>query len=287
MQPGTSRKHLAFLSVIFLLSGFGGAARAQTNAPRAEKFDEFGDIYPTEMAARLDIFGVALQENPTARGFLVVYRAHRDLPGLSGRHLNWMSHYLTNNRGIATERIAAVDGGAASCLAHELWIAPPGTTPAPRPDAYARGLDDTAAARKFDEYYWDAPQDMLVSYSTEYGDTLAGYAQALRREPRSLAYIIAYAGYRVSRTEETDARGRKKISRTISIDPPGAAARELSERRNVLVKRHGIARSRVRVIDGGYRKWRALELWIVPPGEYAPLPTPNAFPRAGRAPRRR
>jgi hypothetical protein len=281
------RKHLVFLSAILVLSGVGGASRAQTNAPRAEKFDEFGDIRPTEMAARLDNFGVQLQEHPTARAFLIVYRAHRDLPGLSGRHLNWMKRYLINNRGIPTERIAAVDGGAASCLSHELWLVPPGTAPAPRPDAYARGLDDTAAARKFDEYYWDAPHDQLISYSSEYGGTLEDYAQALRKEPRSLAYLIAYAGYRVSRTEDVDARGRKKIFREVSIDPPGAAARELRERRDEMVKQHGIPRSRVRVLDGGYRKWRALELWIVPPGEYAPVPTPNAFPRAGRAPRRR
>ena len=279
MKFAVHRKYLLFLSVLFALLGFSNAARAQTNLPTAQKFDEFGDVYPTDMAARLDNFAVALQNDPGARGFLIVYRSHRDLPGLSGRHLDWMKRFLINSRGIQADRIAAVDGGEASCLSHELWIVPLGATPAPRPDAYSRGLDDGGAAQKFDEYYWDAPHEMPESFSGEYGDTLEGYAQALRKEPRSLAYIIIYAGYRVARTEDKDARGKKKMFREVWIDPPGTAARELRERRAMLVKDHAISSSRVRLINGGYRRWRQIELWIVPPGEHAPVPTPNAFPQ--------
>ena len=279
MKLGVHSKHFTFLFALYVLLGISNATPAQTNLPTAQKFDEFGDTYPTNAAARLDNFAVALQNDPGARGFLIVYRSHRDLPGLSGRHLNWMKRRLINSRGIRADRIAAVDGGEASCLSHELWLVPVGATPIPRPDAYSRGLDDTAAARKFDEYYWDAPHDALISFSTEYGDTLEGFAQTLRKEPRSLAYIIVYAGYRVERTEEVDARGRKKTSREVGIDPPGTAARELRERRARLVKEHAISPSRVRLINGGYRKWRQIELWIVPPSEHAPIPTPNAFPQ--------
>lgn len=281
------RRHVAFLSVLCVLLGFGvAAARAQeTNRPTAQKFDEFGDVYPTDAAARLDNFAVGLQNEPSARGFIIVYRSHRDLPGLSGRHLDWMKSHLIYHRGIPADRIAAVDGGEASCLSHEFWIVPAGATPTPRPDAYPRGLDDEGAAYKFDEYYWDAPHDLPDSFSSEYIGTLEGYAQALRKEPRALAYIIAYAGYRVVRTEDVDSRGRKKIFRQAWLDPPGTAARELKQKRDWLVKDHGIPRSRVRVINGGYRRWRHMELWVVPPGEHAPIPTPNAFPQR-RASRR-
>jgi hypothetical protein len=288
MKLALYRKRLAFLCVMFMLSGCSRASMAQTNAPAAaHKFDEFGDVYPTDMAARLDNFAIALQNDPGARGFLIVYRSHRDLPGLSGRHVNWMSGYLINLRGVSVDRIASVDGGEASCLSHELWIVPVGATPAPRPDAYAKGLDDMAVTRKFDEYYWDAPHALPDSFSSEYGDSLEGYAEALRKEPRSLAYIIAYAEYRVVRTEDVDERGRKETSREVWIDPPGTAARELKRRRDVLVKDRGISRSRVKVLNGGYRRWRQIELWIVPPGEHAPIPTPNAFPRPKHTPRRR
>lgn len=279
MKLAVHRKHLILLSVLYVLLGFSNATLAQTNLPPAQKFDEFGDVYPTDMAARLDNFAVALQSDPGARGFLIVYRSHRDLPGLNGRHVKWMRRHLIYSRGISANRIAAVDGGEASCLSHELWIVPVGATPTPRADAYSRGLDDAGAAQKFDEYYWDAPHELPESFSTEYVDTLEGYAQALRKEPRSLAYIIVYAGYRVVRTEDVDARGRKKTSREVWIDPPGTAARELRERKAMLVKDHAISSSRVRLINGGYRKWRQIELWIVPPGEHAPIATPNAFPQ--------
>jgi len=271
--------------VIFALLGLGDSTSAQTMSVSAQKFDEFGDVYPTDMAARLDNFTVALQNDPGARGFLIVYRSHRDLPGLSGRHLDWMKRYLIYSRGIRDDRIAAVDGGEASCLSHELWIVPVGSTPTPRTDAYPRGLDDMEAARKFDEYYWDAPHESPISYGTEYEGTLEGFSQALRKEPRSLAYIIVYAQFRVVRTEDKDARGRVKIFREVWIDPPGTAARELRQRKIILVKEHGIAPSSVRLVNGGHRRSRHIELWIVPPGEHAPIPTPNAFPQKRRTSR--
>jgi hypothetical protein len=280
MKFALHRKQLTFLFVLAALLGCGNIVSAQeTTLPTAQKFDEFGDAYPTYAAAVLDNFAVALQNEPNARGFIIVYRSHRDLPGLSGRHANWMKNYLVSRKMITPERIAAVDGGEASCLSHEFWLVPVGATPTPRTDAYSRGLDDAGAARKFDEYYWEAPHEMPISYSTEYADSYEGYAEALRKEPRSLAYIIVYAGYRVARIEDVDDRGRKKILRQAWLDPPGTAARELKERKDLLVKKQGIPASRVRLVNGGYRRWRHLELWIVPPGENPPIPTPNAFPQ--------
>lgn len=258
------------------------AARAQTELPPALKFDEFGDELPTSAAARLDNFANMLEEQPAARGFIVVYRSHRDLPGISGRHLSWMRDYLINSRGLPKERVVGVDGGEASCLAHELWIVQPGATPKRRDKAYPRELDDPGAARKFDEYLFTVPEDEVISYSTDYEAGLEGFADALRREPRARAYLIAYDEYRAERTEEEDARGRKKTSRRVYADKPGTAWRALRLNRAELVKKHGIAARRVRLVHGGHRRWRRLELWIVPPGEHAPVPTPNAFPKGRR-----
>lgn len=261
---------------------FAQAARAQSDTPPALKFDEFGDELPTSVAARLDNFANALQERPGTRGFIIVYRSHRDLPGISGRHMNWMRDYLINSRGLPPERVVGVDGGDASCLVHEFWIVQPGATPKPRDDAYPRHLHDTDAARKFDEYLFTVPEDEIVSYSTDYEAGLEGFAGALRKEPRSRAYLIAYEWYRVERSEEEDGRGRKRTSRRVYIDPPGTALRALRLYKAELVKKHGIAASRVRLLHGGHRKWRRMELWIVPPGEHAPVPTPNAFPKGRR-----
>jgi len=96
-----------------LILCFAGFASAQTNLSQAAKFEEFGDVYPTDAAARLDNFAIALQQQPTAKAFIIGYRSFRDLPGLSGRRVNWMRSYLIHNRGIKAEQIKAIDGGEA------------------------------------------------------------------------------------------------------------------------------------------------------------------------------
>lgn len=254
------------------------AVCAQTSESTARKFDEFGDVLPTDMAARLDNFAIELQEKPEARGFLIVYRSHRDLPGLSSRHVNWMRGHLIYSRGIKADRIVAVDGGAALCLSHELWIAPPGTAPKPREGAYPRGFEDTDVARKYDEYYYTIPEDMLVSFSTEYENGLEGYAQALRKEPRSLAYIIVYEQSWIQEWAHIDAeRGTSRGGRRLRIDPPGTGWKELRGKKSELSSKHGISPARVRLINGGYRRSRAVELWVVPRGARPPIPTPNVY----------
>jgi hypothetical protein len=265
------------VSVISLILCFNHLAFAQTNEPSARKFDEFSDALPTDMAARLDNFAIQLQNEPNARAFMIVYRSHRDLPGLSSRRVNWMRNYLIY-RGVKPERIMAIDGGAASCLSHELWVVAPGATPKPRADAYSRGFEDTDVALRYDEYHYTIEEDMLVSYSTEFENGLEGFAQALREMPGAQAYIIAYEGYRVESWEEEDEKGRKGTQRRVSIDPAGTAWKELRGKKAGLVRKYGISPSRVRLVNGGYRKWRAVEFWLVPKGARSPIPTPNAFP---------
>ncbi len=266
-----------FLSVICLILCTNQAAISQTSEPSARKVEEFGDVLPTDMAARLDNFAIELQNNPNMRAFMIVYRSHRDLPGLSSRRVNWMRNHLIYNRGFKADRIVAIDGGTASCLSHELWIIPPGRVPKPREDAYSRGFEDTDVARKYDEYYYTILEDMLISFNTEYENGLEGFANALRKEPRSLAYIIAYEGHRVENWEEEDERGRKKTHRRVIIDPPGTAWKEMRSKKAGLEK-YGISAPRIKLVNGGYRKWREIELWIVPREARPPIPTPNVYP---------
>ena len=264
------------LAISFLI--FNQTVFAQQSEPSARKFEEFGDVLPTDMAARLDNFAIQTQNEPNALAFMIVYRSHRDLPGLSGRRVNWMRSYLVSSRGLAAERIVAIDGGTASCISHELWIVPPGATPKPRADAYSRGFEDTDVARKYDEFHYTIPEDEMVSYSSEFEDGLEGFADALRKQPRALAYLIAYEGYRVDIMEEEDERGRRRSWRRASIDPKGTAWKELRGKKAELEKKYGISPSRVKLVSGGYRQWRDVELWIVPRGARPPIPTPNVYP---------
>jgi hypothetical protein len=260
------------LLVLFLTVATSQFVSAQTENKAAQKVDEFGDILITDITARLDFFAVQLQNAPLSKGFIMVYRSRRDLPGLSYRYAHRMAAYLVSSRGLEKERVIAVDGGEADCLRQELWIVPLGTAPTTRSDAYPRHFLDTDSARKFDEFTWggdDAPR--------VYAEGLEAYAAALRAEPKARAYLIAYSGY-YRQQEQWEENGKSRQRVQTYSDPPNTSRKVLSEARRLLTRTYRLSPTRIRLMDGGHRKLGGLELWIVPAGEHAPIATPNSFP---------
>jgi diadenosine tetraphosphate (Ap4A) HIT family hydrolase len=260
----TSKLAITLLAICLVLF-FSSLLQAQSSGQAARKFDEFGDIQMSDLKARLDNFAIQIQQEPGTRGFIITYRSHRDLPGLSSRLASPAKEYLINNRLIPAERIVTVDGGEAECLMYEFWIVPAGAAPKPRGDAYQRHFVDTTSAWKFDEYYYPLFDEYDEGDSVA-GNSLEAFAEVLRKLPRSQAFILAYPQHHVER----------------SSDPPNAALRMLKAVKAELVRKYKIAPSRIKVMNGGYRKLRQVELWIVPRGEHAPIPTPNSFPKKRR-----
>ncbi|HZH29466.1 MAG TPA: hypothetical protein VEY11_01625 [Pyrinomonadaceae bacterium] len=240
------------LSLISLL--FACTAQGQTNIEPARKFDEFGDVDASDIIARLDSLAIALQNEPHARAFIIVYRTRRDLPGLSNRYAHRMRGYLIESRGIEPRRVVTVDGGVASCLTQELWLVPVGATPQPRADVYSNHF--AYEAYKFDEHYYARPNDPVeigywVDASTDLHVYLEAYALALQKEPRATAYLVAYT--------------------SAESDRAAFAAEMLRRERDFLIRQYGIKAARIKTVNGGRRKWRGMELWIVPPGEKMPF----------------
>jgi hypothetical protein len=269
---------LLFASLIALA---GGVASAQTKNDVARKLDEFGDVQYSDLIARLDNFAIELQNEPASKGFILVYRTRRDLPGLSNRLALWSKDYMINSRGIPKDRVVTVDAGAAGSLAQELWIVPPGTAPTPRPDAYQRDLVDTDSVRKFDEYGF-LPRERYGDLARRFnldndGEHLEAFVTELRKEQNPSAFIIAYAQYN-PRPRLVDYARNYEPKMDVRLDRPGTARRRLGIEKRYLMKTYGFPASRIKLIDGGYRKRRGVELWIVPRGEHAPIPTPNSFP---------
>lgn len=258
------------LAVVFSLVclSLPGVCIAQgSNAQGARKFDEFGDLQISDIIARLDNFAIQLQQEPDTRGFIMIYRARRDLPGLNSRLADRMKRYMVDSRGVAADRVVTIDGGVASALVQELWIVPVGSTPKPRDDVYTGPLIDTESAWKFDEHFVPSPRDEMGEVNYPLGSSLEAYAEVLRKYPNSHAYIIAYPQY---------SRGRGQLDRR------GTATKMLGAVRRNLVDEYRIPRSRIKTVNGGYRKLRQIELWIVPRCEHAPIATPNAFPKKRR-----
>jgi hypothetical protein len=277
-QPRLLLSTFLFFSLIL---GALDSASGQTENKVANKFDEFGDILQSDLMARLDNFAVELMKDPSAKGFLVVYRTRRDLPGLSHAHAMRMKDYLVQTRGVSRDRVATVDGGVAEHLTQELWIVPPGTAPAPRSDAKIGYLQNPDSAWKFIEHGF-LPSDQYRRFGVRLDreaevEHLEAYANEVKKRPNQSACIIVYAQYN-RRGAPVDWAGDHEPQREAPLDPPGAARKEGNRERGYLMKDYGLSPTKIKIIDGGYRKRRWIEFWIVPDGESFPIPTPNAFP---------
>lgn len=228
---------------------------AQTSSATARKFDEFGDIQASDLIARLDNLAVTLSYEPSSKAFLIVYRTRRDLPGLSNRYAHRMKAYLIASRGLPAERIVIVDGGAASCLSQELWVVPPGSAPKPRDDTYDNSFKPSVY--KFDEHYYQLRADPSeLVYWPRAPANLSGYLESfgetLLKDRKLVGYLIAFRD-----ATEDDRETTKRMLRT---------------ERDFLIREFRIEPRRLKIIDGGYRPSRTMELWIAQPG-YRPIIT--------------
>ena len=97
--------------------------------PKSRKFDEFPDISRNDEKARLDNYGVELQNDPTSTGYVVIYPGRSGRSGDVQRHTARIVDYLVNSRGIDARRIVTLVGGTRDALMVELWSCPQGATP--------------------------------------------------------------------------------------------------------------------------------------------------------------
>jgi hypothetical protein len=97
--------------------------------PYSKKFDEFPDISRNDEKARLDNFGIELQNDPTATAYVIVYPGRSSKRGEVKHHSSRIVDYLVNSRGLDQRRIVTLVGPVRDELFVELWITPQGATP--------------------------------------------------------------------------------------------------------------------------------------------------------------
>jgi hypothetical protein len=95
----------------------------------SRKFDEFPDISRNDEKARLDNFGIELQNDPTATAYVIVYPGKSSKRGEIQQHASRVVDYLVNSRGLDQRRIVTMIGPPRDHLSVELWITPQGATP--------------------------------------------------------------------------------------------------------------------------------------------------------------
>jgi hypothetical protein len=100
--------------------------------PVCRKFDEYPKITRNDEKARLDNYGVMLQNDPTSTAYVIVYPARNGKAGEVQQQSTRVVDYLSNSRGIDKGRIVVVIGPARDELSTELWVCPQGSK-APTP----------------------------------------------------------------------------------------------------------------------------------------------------------
>lgn len=94
--------------------------------PKCRKFDEYSKITRNDEKARLDNYGIELQNDPTSTAYVVVYPGRGGRAGEVQQRSTNVVNYLANSRAIDKARIVVIIGSARDELMVELWVCPQG-----------------------------------------------------------------------------------------------------------------------------------------------------------------
>jgi hypothetical protein len=196
----------------------------------------------------------ALNENKEAQSAIIVY----GMEGFARRYAKDVKRWLVEVRGVDSERLVTLYGGSSAERRLELWLIPQGAT-LPKVNL----VDDYNFAVQFDTYgYWHGEycgSDRLPA--------LAEFAEALKQRPGLQGYIVARPH-----------RNKRKVSAgDAGWNPDGYVSRQqvlrrLAQDKSYLVRKFGLAPTRVKAIVGDNDEWTHSEIWLVPPGAKSPIP---------------
>jgi hypothetical protein len=91
--------------------------------------DYYAPIRLNDEKARLDNFAIQLQNDPNAKGYVIVYGGAKAKPAERQGRIKRAYDYLVNTRGLSADRIVTMEGGMRDVTTTELWIVPLGADP--------------------------------------------------------------------------------------------------------------------------------------------------------------
>ena len=243
--------------MLVLLIALTQATYAQESQPVPKKVYEYGDINCEDFSARLDGFAIEVQNDVTSKVYIIIYPG-RKLQSRNFSHFTDTKNYLAHSRGISRERIVILRGDEREELKVELWLVPEGATspkPEPQPKLEEENLNTPI---KFDEDYPEYPfelyGDCCVSHCTLRQISFKRFAEALTQKPGATGYFIIYKG------EDASLKTTRRIMRQV---------------RQRMIRKYHFSEKRIKVVYGGRRDYREMEIWIVPKGAAFPKPTPK------------
>ena len=251
--------------LVWSLVTHGKVCPGQTTSSESkpEKLDEYSNLPTDDEAAHLDLFADKLLKQPGLLGQIVAYSDSQVPRGYYLRRINGIARYLTNARGIETNRITVIDGGYKEQFSTELWLIPEGANPPTPIPHLPQPFVNISSAYIFDEECLDCSEAVGLTLDG-LDEGLQFYAEALRKYSGARGLIIV--------RPDVDIGLRKVLS-------------EARTARSLLVKKYGIDASRVAIKSARSRNdgTAVAELWVVPAGAKFPNTTPNkALQRAAR-----
>ena len=176
-----------------------------------------------------------IRERPNDRVVYVAYGPLGEVAWLLMSFKNW----LVNSGGVREDLILTFNGGREKTLRYQAWLVPPG---AELPKVVGPPPEDENAVIEFTDY----PYGNACEYCGWKGErTLAALVEELRKRPRRRAYLEFFPC----------GRGRRRFA---------AARREVSEAKQLLIERGGVAPSRVLVkMKEAPRRRCEAQIWLL------------------------
>ncbi|HEX7771298.1 MAG TPA: hypothetical protein VF435_02685 [Pyrinomonadaceae bacterium] len=113
----------------------------------AQEFDECNSCSLNDQKARLDNLAVELQNDPSARAYIIAYGGRVSPLGQGQKLMSRAREYLVSHRGIDASRLTVVNGGFREEDSVELWLVPSGAA-APQPTPTVQMGDVNPKARR-------------------------------------------------------------------------------------------------------------------------------------------
>lgn len=134
--------------IIFVLVTFVVSA-AQTPPRKLIETQSSDSGWEADMGA-LDQLSIALQSEPAATGYVILYGATRGYRNDITKRMTCMKNYLIRQRAIPPARLKVVNGGYREQVMFELWVAPDGAAAPPlAPTIKAKNIRLKAGRTKY------------------------------------------------------------------------------------------------------------------------------------------
>lgn len=265
---------------------------------KAEKIEDFGIVGECATSSMIDNFFISLQNNPAAKGVIIIYRGANRLPANIDYSLIRMYEDNIRLRRYDRSRVEIIDGGFRQEVTTEIWLVPPGakmpkpSNTVPKPSLPKNKTFLYELKTSYD--YLD--EDSLIGYllpdlkarrkaALKEATTEEGYQEMVEMEAQMTPEETEIANASWANTQFGEMLKKQKNSSGVMVFYADnqkfditALQIFLGAGKRRIAKDAGISPDRIQIIYGGFRNEVEAELWVVPRNGEFPKFTPEERP---------